>query len=163
MGGSHFALVHDLKGGHVPQVDPAIARRTFAALHTAIDRGLVRACHDLSEGGLAAAMAEMAFAGGFGAAIELAKMPHAITLTPSVSHDPMAAILLFSESNTRFLCEVPDTAAEAFERALSGLPHACLGRVIDSPTLEIARDGHPLMMVDLELQSAACQTLVNWA
>ena len=43
------------------------AKRTFAAVHAAIDAGLVRACHDLSEGGLAVALAEMAFAGGFGA------------------------------------------------------------------------------------------------
>ena len=71
MGGSHFALVHNLKGGHVPRVDPVVARDTFAAVHRAIDEGLVRACHDLSEGGLAVAIAEMAFAGGLGAAIEL--------------------------------------------------------------------------------------------
>ena len=68
LGGSHFALVHGLTGGQVPQ-----GRRrgwpsaTFAAVHRAIDAGLVRACHDLSEGGLAVAAAEMAFAGGLGA------------------------------------------------------------------------------------------------
>ena len=39
----------------------------FAAVHAAIAKGLVRACHDLSEGGLAVALAEMAFAGGVGA------------------------------------------------------------------------------------------------
>ena len=43
-------------------VDAAVAKRTFAALHAAIHAGLVRAYHDLSEGGLAAAAAEMALA-----------------------------------------------------------------------------------------------------
>ena len=36
----------------------------FQAVHSAIERGLIRACHDLSEGGFAVAIAEMAFAGG---------------------------------------------------------------------------------------------------
>ena len=44
-----------------------LAPKVFAAVHAAISAGLVRACHDLSEGGLAVALAEMAFAGGIGA------------------------------------------------------------------------------------------------
>ncbi len=72
MGGSHFALVNDLAGGQVPTVDAEQARETFAAVHRAIHGGLVRACHDLSEGGLAVAAAEMAFAGGLGAQIDAA-------------------------------------------------------------------------------------------
>ena len=67
MGGSHFALVEALSGGEVPRVEPQAALKRFAALHQAIYAGLVRACHDLSEGGLAVAAAEMAFAGGLGA------------------------------------------------------------------------------------------------
>lgn len=45
-------------------MDVPVAKRTFAGVHRAIREGLVRACHDLSEGGLATAVAEMAFAGG---------------------------------------------------------------------------------------------------
>ena len=66
LGGSHFALVGGCSGGEVPQVDAELAARTFAAVHQAIAAGTVRACHDLSEGGLAVALAEMAFAGGLG-------------------------------------------------------------------------------------------------
>src|SRR5690606_38322653 len=53
LGGSHFALVEGLEGGQVPQVDLTQAPQTLLALHAAIQAGLVRACHDLSEGGLA--------------------------------------------------------------------------------------------------------------
>ena len=52
-----------------------VAKRTFAALHRAISAGLVRACHDLSEGGLAVAAAEMAFAGGLGATLLVDRVP----------------------------------------------------------------------------------------
>ncbi len=75
LGGSHFALVEGLTGGESPKVDAAQAKKTFDALHRAIYKGLVRSCHDLSEGGLAAAVAEMAFAGGYGAKIDLTMPP----------------------------------------------------------------------------------------
>jgi phosphoribosylformylglycinamidine synthase len=103
LGGSHFALVNELTGGAAPRVDADAAKRTFAAMHAAIVGGTVRACHDLSEGGLAVAAAEMAFAGGLGAALEVDR-----------GELPIAAAL-FSESNTRFLCEVSPEKAEAFE------------------------------------------------
>ena len=60
----------------MPEVDIAVAKQTFALLHQAIDAGLVAACHDLSEGGLAVAVAEMALAGGWGAEIELDSVPY---------------------------------------------------------------------------------------
>ena len=67
MGGSHFNLVHRLDGGTVPHVNRLQAPNVFRALHAAISAGIVRSCHDLSEGGLAVAAAEMAFAGAVGA------------------------------------------------------------------------------------------------
>ena len=67
LGGSHFALVEQLAAARCREVDPDVAKQTFAAMHQAIQSGCLRACHDLSEGGLAVAVAEMAFAGGLGA------------------------------------------------------------------------------------------------
>ncbi len=158
MGGSHYALVESLAGGNVPQVDPAVAKTTFAAMHRAIDAGLVRACHDMSEGGLAVAAAEMAFAGGLGLRISLGQVPQAIELEaptaaklealrrrmPKEELHPLATdaaadvVLLFSESNTRFLCEVQPTDREAFEAALAGVPLAIIGEVADDGLLQIA-------------------------
>ena len=61
MGGSHFAIVRDLAGGKVPTVEGEFNRETYRRLHRSISSSLIRACHDLSEGGLAVAIAEMAF------------------------------------------------------------------------------------------------------
>ncbi len=132
LGGSHLALVRGMEGGQVPRVDVERARQTFAALHAAIDSGLVRACHDLSEGGLAVAAAEMAFAGGWGATIDLARVP--------CGAGPLAdrpEVVLFSESNTRFLCEVETAQAAAFEDRLAGIPAARVGEVTQTPRLQI--------------------------
>ena len=78
-------------------------------MYEAIDAGLVRACHDLSEGGLAVAAAEMAFAGGFGARILLGQVPHVV----EPPDGPANAVLLFSESNTRdgFIQKLPSQFA----------------------------------------------------
>ncbi|OGR89397.1 MAG: phosphoribosylformylglycinamidine synthase II, partial [Elusimicrobia bacterium RIFCSPLOWO2_01_FULL_59_12] len=67
LGGAHLWNVLGKPGkGVVPHVNITRARETFVLLHQAITKGYVRACHDLSEGGLAVAAAEMAFAGRFG-------------------------------------------------------------------------------------------------
>ena len=77
LGGSHFALVDGLLGRRgAARSMPRRPRGRSPRVHEAIAAGLVRACHDLSEGGLAVAAAEMAFAGGLGAAIELGEVPH---------------------------------------------------------------------------------------
>ncbi|NQU23664.1 MAG: phosphoribosylformylglycinamidine synthase, partial [Candidatus Nealsonbacteria bacterium] len=156
MGGSHFALIHDLAGGEVPKVDPETARATFHALHRAIDAGLVRACHDLSEGGLAVAAAEMAFAGELGATIRLDAVP--------VDGDATSDIVrLFSESNTRFLCEVQPGRAAQFEQALSGVPTAQIGEVVNANQLEILdSDGSPVIQSDLAALKEAWQAPLRW-
>jgi len=132
MGGSHFALVQKLAGGNVPQVDVPMANRTFAALHKAIDAGLVRACHDLSEGGLATGVAEMAFAGGLGARVFLAQVPHQLEANAAAT-----SRLLFSESNTRFICEVRPDNLDALKQLLAEVPHAVIGEVVAGDRLEI--------------------------
>src|SRR5262249_38947372 len=91
MGGSHYHLVHGIEGGAVPQVDLTRAPGIFQGLHRAIQQGLIRACHDLSEGGLAVAVAEMAFAGGVGADL---------TNIRGIADKETDEVLLFSESTT---------------------------------------------------------------
>jgi phosphoribosylformylglycinamidine synthase len=76
LAGSHYLDVtgHDFET-YVPRVDVAQAYATMKALGEAIRAGLVRACHDLSEGGLAVALAEMMLASDAGVALDLARIP----------------------------------------------------------------------------------------
>jgi phosphoribosylformylglycinamidine synthase len=154
LGGSHFALVNGLQGGRVPTVDTERARATFAAVHRAIQGGLVRACHDLSEGGLAAAAAEMAFAGGLGARIDVVGMATAGALDD--------AARLFSESNSRFLCEVAAEHAAEFERLFTGLPLAKIGEVQSDARLAITHGGRQLIDADIHELKEAWQATLRW-
>ncbi|MGQ0634441.1 MAG: phosphoribosylformylglycinamidine synthase subunit PurL [Planctomycetaceae bacterium] len=134
LGGSHYALVNRLAGGEVPRVNIERAPRIFQALNAAISAGLVRSCHDLSEGGLAAALAEMCFAGGLGADVVLATAANQFGLADDVS-------LLFSESNTRFIVEVPTPQVSDVQRQFDGLPCVELGAVSASDRLAICGAG----------------------
>lgn len=130
LGGSHFALVNSPGGGSVPRVDLEMAPRLYRALHRAIQSRTVRSCHDLSEGGLGAAAAEMAFAGGLGLELNLQALSH----QSGISSD---AVLLFSESNSRFLVEVRPQVWPQFVQHLAGLPVVELGRVTGGANLTI--------------------------
>jgi phosphoribosylformylglycinamidine synthase len=122
LGGSVWAHVHHQTGGRVPRVDHELGRRSFTALHSAIERGLIRSCHDLSEGGLAVALAEMALAGGLGACVNLAQAPRADDAADDF-------VLLFAESPSRFLMEVRPECLDDLCNALVGLPLGHLGEV----------------------------------
>jgi phosphoribosylformylglycinamidine synthase len=150
LGGSHFALVNGLTGGLPPTVDARLAKETFTAMHQAIAGGLVQACHDLSEGGLAVAAAEMAFAGGLGLEISLDNMPEC-------RQGLSAQALLFSESNTRFLCEVAASATSEFEEALGELQLTRLGRITERPELRIFHGGRNVIQCDVAKLKAAWQ------
>jgi phosphoribosylformylglycinamidine synthase len=128
MGGSHYNLLNNIEGGRVPHVDLDLAPRIYRKLHDAIQRGLVRSCHDPSEGGLAVAVAEMAFAGEIGADIAL---NGATAETDEVA--------LFAESATRFVVEVAPTHATAFQDCFgSDLPLRRIGQTVREQRLRIA-------------------------
>ncbi|MDB5389321.1 MAG: purL 1, partial [Planctomycetaceae bacterium] len=156
LGGSHFALVNTLTGGQVPQVNLQRAPKLFQALHGAINHGLIRSCHDLSEGGLAVSIAEMAFAGGLGAEISLKSLSASASIECST-------VLLFSESNTRWIVEVQPSKTTAFEKAFSGLPHVRLGEVTTSDSLVI-RDRQESVVVNSKLNDlkASWQKPLAW-
>ncbi|MCX7420126.1 MAG: phosphoribosylformylglycinamidine synthase subunit PurL [Planctomycetia bacterium] len=132
LGGSHFALVNGLEGGAVPRLDLELAPRIFGAIHEAIRNELIRSCHDLSEGGLATAVAEMAFAGGLGLSLNLQSLAVANRLNDDVA-------LLFSESNSRFVIEVPTASQAAVESLCNAVnvPITKLGEVTSTDRLVI--------------------------
>ena len=100
---------------------PLSGKSCMQAVHAAIKRGLLRSCHDLSEGGLAVALAEMAFAGGLGAQVSLAEVPRDADASSDL-------VLLFSESPTRFVVEVRPECLGELADLWKGLPFCRLGR-----------------------------------
>ncbi len=131
LGGSHWAMVNNLTGGDVPRVNLEVAPQIFQAVHAAIHAGCVRSCHDLSEGGLAVALAEMAFAGEFGIEVQLKQLADSMGIADD-------GVLLFSESNTRFVMEVPPDCVEKFTGHFQDLPVTELGLITKTDRVQIA-------------------------
>ena len=143
LGGSHYSLVNNLCGGDVPQVDADAAMLVFQSMHAAICSEFIRNCHDLSEGGLAVSAAEMAFAGGLGAQIDLSQLAEQTGINKS-------DILLFSESNSRFLVEVPAEFHAEFEAAMQMVPSVNIGHVTEEGTLNITNGDEVVIDSDIE-------------
>lgn len=102
----------------VPDVQ-ASTLQVYRALHQAIKNGLVRSAHDLSEGGLAVAAAEMCIGGRLGMDIH------------------MDTSALFRETNGCLLIEVSPVHTSTFENLFVNLPYHNIGTVIQEPTLNI--------------------------
>jgi len=130
LGGSEYYRLRGDLGRSVPKVQVIQARTTMEVITRAIDSGLVRACHDISDGGLAVAVSEMALSSDYGLDLRLRNIPRA----DSIDRDDF---VLFSESNSRFLVEVPKAKAKDFESTAGSVPHAAIGEVIESPRLRI--------------------------
>ena len=122
--GSHLDLVQAAppSAGVAPAPDPD-APETYRHLHAAMRAGLVVACHDVSEGGLAVALAEMCIAGRLGAHVDT--LPH---------ENPATA--LFSESSGRLVVEVRPRSVDAFMKIM-GRAAGRIGEVTDDSMLSI--------------------------
>jgi phosphoribosylformylglycinamidine synthase len=134
--GSHLDLVagtpEDDAVGVAPQPDPGSPAR-YRRLHAAMRGGLVRSCHDISEGGLAVALAELCIAGRLG--ITMQSLPH-----------PDPATALFAESTGRFVVEVRPEDLEALVDTVG--PVHRIGVVTAEPVLTLP-DTQPIPVVDL--------------
>jgi phosphoribosylformylglycinamidine synthase subunit PurL len=115
-GGSLWAqVVHGHLGGRPPAVDLDAERRLAEVLAAGAARGLLEAAHDLSDGGLAIALAECCLAGALGCSV-------------SLPGDPF--VDLFSESAARAVAAVRPGAEAEFAALCSaaGVPAAVLGQ-----------------------------------
>jgi phosphoribosylformylglycinamidine synthase len=155
LGGSEYYALRSCVGSRVPQVDAARAKNLMEALSRATGASLVRACHDLSEGGLGVALAEMAFAGGLGAEVTLAGVP-----AENVNRDDF---ILFSESNSRFLAEVAPENQSRFEHIMAGNTFALIGRVTEDDRVIVhGLNGSQVVNLSLMALKESWQRPLNW-
>ena len=151
MGGSEYLALRGELGSRPPQVDAPRFLERYRRLADAIAQGLVASCHDCSDGGLGAALAETAFAGELGMDIDLRPM--------GLGND---AVALFSESAGRFVATVPAAQADAFERTMAGCDLARLGVVIAEPELRLHGRRGPIGAAPLRKLKEAWQRTLRW-
>ena len=156
LGGSHYYDLYGAVGNEVPKVYHREAKKIFAALSRATDKGLVKAMHDCSDGGLGVALAEMVFSGGMGAEIFLSEIPYQ-------SADRRDDFLLFSESNSRFVVEVEKKKQKEFENTLKGLAFGLAGCLSSGNDFKIhGLDGKLCVDADSRKLKAAWREPLKW-
>ncbi len=126
MGGSeYYEHIHKLTGGRVPRVNLKEERTLLRSLLRTLRSGRVESIHDISKGGLAVALAEMAVQGRKGVTVDVDKVPKKTSRIDN---------LLFSESRSRFILETkPKNTTRivgSFKRL--GVPAAKVGTVSDN-------------------------------
>lgn len=158
MGGSSYFAVNNWHSPHVPKVNFKKGRLIFEQLSHCINKGMVSSCHDCSEGGLAVALAEMAFSGGIGMQISLPAVKCDIDRKNLRDH-----VLLFSESNSRFVVEVEESKKKMFEQNMKNVPYACIGETISEKNFKIRGfDGMFVVNTTLEQLKQAWQKPLDW-
>jgi len=156
LGGSHYYKINGHIGANVPKLELETAPKIAKRISDAIAKGLLVSCHDCSEGGLAVALAEMAFAGGLGIEADLRGLPK----SKDCSRVDMQ---LFSESNSRYIVEVEPEKYDAFAKLLLNLPFGQIGKVTEEKTLIIkAEDGKTVIEADINSLKQAWQKTFDW-
>ncbi len=141
-GGTVASDLLGLPDSSAPRPDLEMAPALFDAMHAAIEAGSVESCHDLCEGGLAVAGAEMAMGSKLGARLEISKVPS----DPNVP--PIAR--LFSETPSRFLCEVKPENVSDFLSFFRGMACEPIGEVTSEPQLEVFLESSSLFAVSTQ-------------
>ena len=152
-GSAWAGVVHDHLGGRPPKVDLAREKDLGELLAAGAHEGLFNAAHDLSDGGLATALAEGVLRFGVGARVWLDDL---------IAPDEVdAATALFSESTGRVLVAVPREEDVKFTRLCEGrgYPVLRIGVTDSEPTLEI--QGQFTVSVD-ELREAHTSALARF-
>jgi phosphoribosylformylglycinamidine synthase subunit PurSL len=141
LGGSVYYKTKGHLGKNAPRVDHALGKAVLHGCHRAIASGCVLAAHDLSEGGLGAAVTEMAIGGKVGVRVDLAKVPVQGALRPEQ--------ILFSESQSRLLLEIPPDRLADLQANLHHVPFAVIGEVTKNTDLVFTHGTIPVAKVTL--------------
>ncbi|HBD7143917.1 TPA: phosphoribosylformylglycinamidine synthase subunit PurL [Legionella pneumophila] len=124
-GGSVYYQLHNQLGSNVPKPDLSLFNREIHAVSSAIQHGLVNAAHDVSEGGVAVALAEMSFKNSLGVAVQ-------------INGELSADKLLFGETGG-FILEIDKQHKAAFDKLVAQyqVPYMVIGHTTEQPILQM--------------------------
>jgi phosphoribosylformylglycinamidine synthase len=142
MAGSVYCQLKSSMGNNLPRIKPGELMKVFESIYNAISSDRLFACHDISEGGLAAALAEMCFGGGMGANIQIPGSENAVNF-------------LFNETSGCFLAEL---SAELKPKEIFGdVPHMVIGFTTWENRISVEHSGKALFNLDLDDLKTAWQ------
>ncbi len=136
MGGSVYYDVMGGSSGAIPNVELNGLHEDLLTLSKAIATGKVLACHDISHGGMAAALAEMCFGGGCGATVDI----YEVFETGRPDH------IFFQQAAGAFLVEIMEEDIPVLE----DLAVDIIGRTAPEKVIRVDNDKDHLFSVEVE-------------
>jgi phosphoribosylformylglycinamidine synthase len=144
LGGSAYFAVSGGTSANLPKIPVRKLSKVFRAVHKGIENGAVLACHDISEGGLAATLAEMCIGGSCGAEIDLTNIAKA-----------RADLILFSETPGTFVVELENE--KTAKKIFSGVPHFIIGETKADGRIKVREGSKKLVDLPIEKLKTAWQ------
>lgn len=151
LGASEYFSMIGRTDGAAPKVDVRKNKKAYDTFSRATQKGIVASALSVGRGGLAAALAKAAIAGQLGVSVDFSKIAGKARKPEEV---------LFSESQGRILASVAPANAEAFEKAMKGVPFACVGEVTEKKNIEL-RGAHIAISLQ-KLSDAYRKPFKNW-
>ncbi|HVO39124.1 MAG TPA: AIR synthase-related protein [Spirochaetia bacterium] len=144
LGGSRLEKLSGRPRGKAPSVRLPEAKKVYGRVFEAARRGILRSCHDLSDGGLWAALAESCIGGDCGVRVDLELVP----ASAGCGREP--ARLLFCETPSRFLVSIAPENRGRLSRLLSDSAWAVIGEVARDGLIAVTEKERPVASLSLE-------------
>ncbi len=154
LGGSEVSSQLGFVHPSVPHVEALTARKRYETVQTAMSQGLISACHDLSDGGLGVALAEMSIGGRIGLEADLCSVP--------CEYGMSTLAILYSESASRFVVTVSPENAQKFEELFKGQVFARIGMTTGLNTFGLAEGTTGIVRSKIELLADAFKGTLDW-
>ncbi len=149
LGASEFYNLFGKLGANVPQVRKSDAKNLYIKMSQATQKQLLHSAHDLSDGGLATALAESLFGTNLGAEVDL-----------SVFENLTTEAKLYSESHSRFVVSISPENKQEFEKIFGNFAFY-LGKLNDSGNLSIKENSRTIIEMSVDqLEKSAQSTLI---
>ncbi len=147
LGGSTYFNIVKASSNELPKIDLKLLKKVFESITVGIKQNQILSCHDISEGGLATALAEMCFGGNCGAKIDL--------FLPALAKGDRLDFTLFNETAGTFLVEIAD--AKVAKKLFANVPHAIIGQTVKEKSISVNRKSTSLCVVSVDQLKEAWQ------
>ena len=128
LGASEYYEMRGELGANVPKVEIESAVKLYNALSKVVEQGLVSSIHGCYKGGLAIALAQTSFAGGYGLEVDLRRVP---------ADNLKNEAILYSESASRFVVTISPENKGCFEEIMDGNVYGKMGKVTENKNFSV--------------------------
>jgi phosphoribosylformylglycinamidine synthase subunit PurSL len=160
--GSQYAATMGWLSDALPSLDATQAAELYRRIHSAVNEGWIKSCHDVSDGGTIVAVAESVIGSGLGAELKLSALKQSASVCNGhIDQDLLDRMdfALFAEGPARLIVSVQPELRDDWEAMWQGFHCVCIGEVVQQDSLTVTDDnGEPILQLGLSEMVASWKT-----